>query len=139
MIDNMKLKLITLTTLSALALGSTVLANDPQETGGDSRGGRGFRHSPLERMTDNLNLTPEQKTKIQPLIDQAQPQLEQIHREAMQKSKAVMDNIMAQIRPLLTPEQQKKLDESKSNRWDRHDRMRRHHRDQEGQSDEGDQ
>jgi hypothetical protein len=34
----------------------------------------------------------------------------------MQKTKAVMDNAMAQIRPLLTPEQQKTLDDTQNDR-----------------------
>ena len=71
-------------------------------------------------MTEQLNLTPEQKAKSQPIVDQATPQIESIRREAMQKTKAVMDNAMAQIRPLLTPEQQKKLDEAKNDRRGRH-------------------
>ncbi len=36
-----------------------------------------------------------------------------IHQEAMQKGKAVMDNVTAQIRAILTPEQQQKLDAMK--------------------------
>ena len=64
-----------------------------------------------ERLTQDLNLTPEQQTKVQPMIDQAKPQIAAIRREAMQKTKAVMDT-MTQIRPLLTPDQQKKLDEN---------------------------
>ena len=63
-----------------------------------------------------MNLTPEQKAKVQPIIDQATPQIENIRREAMQKTKAVMDNAMAQIRPLLTPEQQKKLEDAQNDR-----------------------
>ena len=113
----MKLKLITLTALGALALGGTALANDPLDAGNDRHGGRGgSRHGGLERMTEQLNLTPEQKAKVQPIIDQAQPQLENIRRDAMQKTKTVMDNAMSQIRPLLTPEQQKKLDDAKNDR-----------------------
>jgi Spy/CpxP family protein refolding chaperone len=130
----MKLKLITLTALGALALGSSVLAND-QDT--DRQGGRGgMRHGGLERLTEDLNLTPDQKTKVQPIIDQAQPQLESIRREAMEKTKTVMDNTMSQIRPLLTAEQQKKLDEMKN---DRHGFRggHRHHRDQGDQTDDG--
>ena len=67
-------------------------------------------------MTENLNLTPEQKTKVQPIIDQAKPQIENIRREAMQKTKAVMDNLRAQIRPMLTPDQQKKLEDAQNDR-----------------------
>ena len=47
----------------------------------------------------------------------------------MQKMKAVLDNALAQIRPLLTPEQQKKLEESKNDRSG----GRRGHRGQGGQ------
>jgi Spy/CpxP family protein refolding chaperone len=67
-------------------------------------------HNPLEEMSESLNLTPEQKAKVRPIIDQAKPQLKQIHEEAMTKAKSVMDASIAQIRPLLTPEQQTKLD-----------------------------
>ena len=73
------------------------------------RGGGGRGHA-VERLTDGLNLTPDQQAKIQPLIDQAKPQIAEIHREAMQKMKAVVDDTASQIRPLLTPEQQKKFD-----------------------------
>ncbi|MBA3961760.1 MAG: periplasmic heavy metal sensor [Chthoniobacterales bacterium] len=115
----MKLKLISLTALTAFALGGAALAQDqpndaPQGRGG--HGGGGMRHDPMEKLTDSLNLTPEQKTKIQPILDEAKPKMEQIHRDAMEKSKAVMDDAEAKIRPLLTADQQKKLDEQKNNR-----------------------
>lgn len=67
----------------------------------------------MERLTKPLNLTPEQQAKVQPLVDQASPQIMAIHREAMQKTKAIMDRTMDQIRPMLTPEQQQKLDSMK--------------------------
>ena len=79
-------------------------------------GGAASRHNPLQRTTEQLNLTPEQKAKVQPIIDQATPQIQNIRHEAMQKTKAVMDNAMAQIRPLLTPDQQKKLDDAQNDR-----------------------
>ncbi len=110
----MKMKLITLTALGVLALGHAGLANDDEDGGHRHRGGRG--HMSLERTTEKLNLTPQQKTQVQPIIDQAQPQIENIRREAMQKTKEVMENAMAQIRALLTPEQQKMLDDSNNER-----------------------
>ena len=114
----MKLKLISLTTLSAFAFCGAALAQDQPNDAGQGRGGRhgGMRHDPMEKLTESLNLTPEQKTKVQPILDEAKPKMEQIHREAMEKSKAVMDDAEAKIRPLLTPDQQKKLDEEKNNR-----------------------
>ena len=77
------------------------------------RGGGGRGHA-VERLTDGLNLTPDQQAKIQPIIDQAQPKIAEIHREAMQKMKAVMVSTASQIRPLLTPEQQEKLDDNQN-------------------------
>lgn len=68
----------------------------------------------LERLGEDLNLTADQKAKVQPIVDQARPQIRAIHEEAMQKTKAIMDNTMTQIRPLLTPEQQQKLDAMKT-------------------------
>ena len=113
----MKIKLITLTTLGALSLGSSAFAQEPTAGAQDQQGGRGgSHHNALQRATEQLNLTPEQKAKVQPIVDQATPQIENIRREAMQKTKAVMDTAMAQIRPLLTPEQQKRLEDAQNDR-----------------------
>ena len=61
-------------------------------------------------------MTPDQQAKVQPLIDQAKPQIAEIHREAMQKIKSVITSTASQIRPLLTPEQQKKFDQNQNAR-----------------------
>ena len=87
---------------------SVVQAQNPR--GGGARGHR------LEQLTQGLNLTPDQQAKVQPIIDQAKPQIAEIHREATQKTKAVITSTASQIRPLLTPEQQKKLDENQNAR-----------------------
>ena len=111
----MKQNLLTLLALSAIVLSGSPVA---QAKGHGKEGGRGGpKHGKhrghLEQMTASLDLTPEQKAKVQPILDQAKPQIRQIHEEARQKAKVVMENTMAQIRPLLTPEQQKKADELK--------------------------
>jgi Spy/CpxP family protein refolding chaperone len=121
----MKLRLITLTAISALSLGSAAFAQDQDTTGQEQHEGRGGRrHEPLERMTEKLNLTPEQKAKVQPILDQAKPKIAAIHQEAMQKMKTVMDETIAQLRPMLTPEQQKQLDDLRADR--REGRQGRH-------------
>ncbi|MEP6698905.1 MAG: hypothetical protein ABJB09_04170 [Verrucomicrobiota bacterium] len=135
----MKLKLITLTAACAAAFAVIPLAqaHDPAEQGsgegehehGHGHHGRGGDHEMgghepgkmFEHMTKNLNLTPDQQAKVQPIIEQAKPQMKAIHQEAMQKGKALMDNVTAQIRALLTPEQQQKLDAMKK----AHEDMRR--------------
>ena len=112
----MKRKLITLTTAAALAIGAAVTMNahPPGERGGhDGHGGhRKMFHMgmAMEHLTKELELTEAQKAQVQPIVDQAKPQIKQIHREAMEKSKAVMETAAAQIRPLLTAEQQQKFD-----------------------------
>jgi Spy/CpxP family protein refolding chaperone len=134
----MKLKLIAFSAISALSLGGFAFAQDPSGNYADARGrrGGGNRHGVLETMTERLNLTPEQKTKVQPIIDQTSPQIQIIRRDAEQKIKALVDNATAQIRPILTPEQQKILDESEhQRRGGRRGGLRNHG----GQEEQGDQ
>ncbi len=106
----MKRNLLTFAAVGAFALGGFALAQ--AENG--SLGGPGFCHGhgfAFERLTKTLNLTSDQQAKVQPIVDQARPQIIAIHRDAMEKTKAVMDDAASQIRPLLNPDQQKKLDD----------------------------
>ena len=115
----MKRKLITLTTAAALAIGAAVTMNahpPGEHGGGGGHGGHGGHRKmmhmgmAMEHLTKELELTDAQKAQVQPIVDQAKPQLKQIHQEAMEKAKTVIETSAAQIRPLLTPEQQKKFD-----------------------------
>jgi Spy/CpxP family protein refolding chaperone len=110
-------KLFTLAAASLIVLAGFAVVQAQGRQGGGAQGHR------LQQLIEGLNLTPDQQAKVQPLIDQAQPKIAEIHREAMQKMKAVMVSTVSQIRPLLTPEQQKKLDE---NQKSRQGRMRAH-------------
>ena len=106
----MKRNLLTLAAAGAIALsGFAVVQAQP----GHGAGGRGWHGHAfgLQGITKQLNLTSDQQTKVQPIIDAAKPQIATIHQEAMQKMKTVMDSTLSQIRPLLTAEQQKKLDD----------------------------
>jgi Spy/CpxP family protein refolding chaperone len=129
----MKRYLITFAAVGALALGGLALAqneNEPGQADHAKHAGRGWhgRHGgPLEHMTETLNLTPDQKAKVQPILDQARPQIVAIHQEAMQKTKAVMETTMSQVRPLLTPEQQQKLDEMKKAHEEMRDAAKKFH------------
>ena len=58
-----------------------------------------------------LLLTDAQKAQLQPYVHAAQPQLDAIHQQARQREDAfLLRQLDASIRPLLTPEQQTKLD-----------------------------
>ena len=107
----MKRNLLTLAAAGAIALGGFAVV---QAQPGPSEGGRWHGHGHafgLQGITQKLNLTADQQTKVQPIIDAAKPQIAAIHQEAMQKLKTVMDSTLSQIRPLLTADQQKKLDD----------------------------
>ena len=108
----MKTKLIALTGALVLSLVPLAIVNaeDQPGPGRHRHGEHGKHHMMLERLGEDLNLSADQKAKVQPIVDQARPQIRAIHEEAMQKTKAIMDSTMTQIRPLLTPEQQQKLD-----------------------------
>ena len=127
----MKRNLLTLAAVGAIALGGFAIAQ--------AEGGPGRWHAQglsLQHLTKTLNLTSDQQAKVQPILDQAKPQMIAIHQEAtsamsqirpqiiaihkntMQKTQAVMANAMSQIRPLLTPEQQTKFDALQKARQD---------------------
>ena len=102
-------KLITLMAAGGLALGGLTYLQ-AQDPSGPHPHGPGPKHmeNPLEHLSESLNLTPDQKAKVQPIIDQAKPQIAAIHQEAMEKMRTIMESTGAQIRPLLTPQQQEK-------------------------------
>jgi protein CpxP len=83
--------------------------------------------NPFDHLSKDLNLTDDQKAKVQPIIDQTKPQLEAIHQEAMQKMQALMESTGAQIRPLLTPDQQQKFDAMKKAHEDMRKSMQEMH------------
>lgn len=128
-------KIITLTTAAVLSLASLVYlqAKEPKEPGPHGpkhEHGPGPHHemgNPLEHLSKDLNLTDDQKTKVQPIIDQTKPQMAAIHKEAMEKMHALMESAATQIRPLLTPEQQTKFDAMKK----AHEDMRKAHEEME--------
>jgi periplasmic protein CpxP/Spy len=104
--QTMKRNILAVVAAGAIALGGfAVLQAQPGAGGGWH--GHAFG---LRGLTKQLDLTSDQQTKVQPILDAAKPQLAAIHQEAMQKAKGVIDSSLSQIRPLLTADQQKKLD-----------------------------
>ena len=125
-------KLITLMAASAISLSGLAYlqAKEPGEHGPKHEHHGPGPHemgNPLEHLSKDLNLTDDQKAKVQPIIDQAKPQIEAIHNEAMEKMKAVMESTGTQIRPLLTPAQQEKFDAMKKAHEDMHNAMQEMH------------
>jgi Spy/CpxP family protein refolding chaperone len=104
----MKRNLLALGAAGAIALGGFAVVHvEAGPRGGGHWHGRAFG---LRGITEKLDLTAEQQTKVQPILDAAKPQITAIHQEAMQKMHTVMNNTLSQIRPLLNGDQQSKLD-----------------------------
>ena len=122
-------KLIALIAATAFTLGGFTYL---QANEADGHGHKKFKHghhvgNPFEKISEELDLTAEQKAKVQPIVDQSKPQIEAIHREAMEKMRAIMESTGAQIRPLLTPQQQQKFDAMKKAHEDMHNAMKAMH------------
>jgi periplasmic protein CpxP/Spy len=114
---NMKRNLLTVVAVVAMALAGYAFA-EPQGGFGGHHGGWQGQGFGMGHLTKALNLTPDQQSKVQPLIDQARPQIIAIHKDAMEKTHAIIDKTMSQIRPILTPDQQKKFDDLQKARQD---------------------
>lgn len=74
----------------------------------------------IEKVTMGLNLSAEQRAQVEPFIVDAGPQLNAIEADARKKKYGVVDDTLAKIRPVLTPEQQRKLDELQKARDELH-------------------
>ena len=103
----MKKNLLAVVAAGAIALGGFIITQAQAGSGFGCAHGHAFG---LRGITDKLNLTADQQTKVQPILDATKPQIAAIHQEAMQKMKTVIDGALSQIRPLLTPDQQKQFD-----------------------------
>ena len=76
-----------------------------------------------EHMRRALGLTAEQEKKISPIIDATSAKLETIRIETAERVRTVMEESKKEVAPLLTPEQQKKLDALETE----HRKMMLHH------------
>lgn len=117
-------------TAAALSLGGLAYlqAKEPGEHKHPHHGPKMHKMgNPLEHLSKDLDLTDAQKAQVQPIIDQTKPQLEAIHKEAMEKKHALLENASTQIRPLLTPQQQQKFDAMKKAHEDMRKAMQQMH------------
>jgi len=99
-------------------------SGDPKQACGYDRAGKKFRghghgwerrwgHGNEEAMLDRLlNLTDDQKQKVKGIIEAGRPKIKAIKEEERAKIQAVKDEMRQQIRPILTPDQQKVLDDA---------------------------
>ena len=77
----------------------------------------------LDHLSQMLNLTDDQKAKILPILQDSSKQSQELHQDTSlspqdrrTKMRSIHDKTMSQVRSVLTPEQQTKLDQMKQNR-----------------------
>lgn len=73
----------------------------------------------MERFERELRLTADQKQQVGAIFDAKYPQMEALQAEVRPKFKALRDETQAEIRRILNPDQQKKLDEMTARREER--------------------
>ncbi|MBI5393726.1 MAG: hypothetical protein HZA91_00360 [Verrucomicrobia bacterium] len=65
----------------------------------------------LQRMSMELTLSDDQRRQIEPVIDDARRDLLKLRDQVKPQLEAIFDRADGRIRPLLTPDQQKRFDE----------------------------
>ena len=73
----------------------------------------------MRNLTTQLNLTPEQQEKVRGPIHDAIEKLRAVRQKTLQETNEAFDETLAGLAPLLTPEQQRKLDEFRARRMAR--------------------
>jgi Spy/CpxP family protein refolding chaperone len=102
-----------------LCMSTTAWAQDNQNPQAEHHEhGQGMNaDAQLEHMSQTLNLTDDQKTKIKPILEDSAKQMQQLRQDTSvsqedrhTKMQQIHESTMSQIKPILTDDQQKKLD-----------------------------
>jgi Spy/CpxP family protein refolding chaperone len=77
----------------------------------------------LMGLTHRLNLTADQQARIDPILANAETQIQALHRDEVGRISRIMETVNTQILPLLTPEQQTELQKMRKEMEGQRDRM----------------
>lgn len=96
---------------------------------GWSPGRQGVRNSPspergMNYLSDTLNLSPSQRTKLRRILEESRQQLGEINRESNRQHRAVRRETLEQIRTILKPDQMERFEEFLARREQRGQRRR---------------
>jgi Spy/CpxP family protein refolding chaperone len=84
--------------------------------GGSRRGGGPTPRVLVDRLASELDLTAEQRAKIEEVLTARRTQLETVQREVRERFEAEQRSLRDEIRKVLTPEQQEKFDKNEQER-----------------------
>jgi Spy/CpxP family protein refolding chaperone len=68
-------------------------------------------HGAFPRAFDELHLTPDQEERIQAIFRAHRPRTDSVLRASLPRLHAIQDSVRAQIRAVLTPDQQRQFDD----------------------------
>lgn len=104
-------RILALAACSLVLVGTSFAQDNPPSPDGNSpsQDGPPRRGNPLDQVDQTLNLTADQKAKIDPLIAQAKSKIQSTPGMSHEDCKAIVDSTLNQIKPMLTAEQQQKL------------------------------
>jgi Spy/CpxP family protein refolding chaperone len=128
----------SLTLTALLALGTLAWAQDSTPSGGQSNATSGTgtaENDPAENrvrhIADQLNLTPEQRDQIRPIVKQEAEQIQAVRNDnsltpeqKQAKLREIHQTFRPQIAKVLTPEQKQKFKEMKEEGREHHRGMR---------------
>lgn len=95
----------------------------PGEKGGFHGKGGDFKERKVEHLDSKLDLTDEQKTRVESILESKHQQAKAIFEESRPKLQALKKSTDTEIRAILTPDQQAKFDklaaekEAKHKEW----------------------
>ena len=127
----------TLTVLVVLAtalflMGQTATAPQTPPQGHEAMGSTVSTDAHLQMLSEKLNLTEDQKTKLKPILEAQAQQLKSLHDDSsltqeqkIAKKKAIHETTHDQINSVLTPEQQDKFKQMKQEAAEKHKDMNR--------------
>jgi protein CpxP len=119
---------LTIAATMTLSAGAFARDNSGQQgppPGGERRGpGRGMNaDAMLQRMSESLNLTDDQKSKIKPILQDSEKQMKELRDntsvsddDRRTKMMEIRKSSNEKINPVLTPDQQKKWAEERERR-----------------------
>jgi Spy/CpxP family protein refolding chaperone len=117
-------RLLTFVASGLLVLGVALTGMQARAQGGPQ--GRGPRMSPeqrLEQLDQTLKLTDDQKSKIKPILEDQQKQMDALRSDSSlsqedrrAKMRSIMQESNGKIRDLLTDDQKKQFDEMQQRR-----------------------
>jgi Spy/CpxP family protein refolding chaperone len=124
------IRTLALATLSLLGTAALAQQNPPPPAGGDQpqgarRGGMSVDDQ-LKMMTDKLNLTADQQTKIKPFLEDARTQSQAVMKDdslsrddKRAKMRGIRENTNSKIKDVLTDPQKKQFDAMQQEMRDR--------------------